>query len=809
MLCCYVGVAQVQGRVTDTTGTALPFVNIYLKNSSQGTTSNDNGTYALDPDKPGDYTVVFQYLGFQTLERTVRYNGAPLLLDVTLIEEMISLDEVVLDASEDPAYRIIRNTIERRKANLQRIAAYTADFYSRGLWRVDSIPESFMGQDVGDFEGQLDSTRSGIVYLSETVSKIAYQRPDNFKETITASKVSGNDNGFSFNSAMDANFSFYENTIDLNSNLISPIANGALGYYRYKLEGVFYQEDKLINKIAVIPKREKDKVWKGHIYIVEDDWQLYAVDLLTNGQAIQVPFVKELRFKQNFRYNTTENFWVKRSQTIDFSFGFFGFKGEGRFIAVYSNYNFDPGFDRSSFTNEVLTFKPEANKKDSTFWAVARPVPLNAAEQNDYVKKDSIQELRKSKSYLDSLDRKENRFKPLDLLLGYTYRDRYEKWRISYNSPLFGIQFNTVQGWNGKAGLSYYQSFDEENTRYFSASTDVSYGLADDRLRISGSMVYNFNRTNRLRLTVYGGSSLVQFNRTNPISPQINTFSTLFFERNYMKLYQLEQLGISVSREVINGVRASASFGYEDRSPVFNNTDYVLIPNDGKEYTPNNPRPDFRAHSIFKARLTATINFSQKYYNYPTGKFYVNENKYPTLTLNFENGSGSSVSGYDFSRLSAQVFQRISAGNKGATVYRLRAGTFIDGEGISFADYRHFNGNQTRVGTSFDYSNNFNLLPYYDLSTNKSYLEGHFEHNFQGWVLGKIPGLNWLNFNLVLGAHMLSTQTSKPYTEYSIGLDNVGFGKFRLLRVDYVRSYYNGVGDGAFIFGLKFLDILD
>jgi hypothetical protein len=83
------------------------------------------------------------------------------------------------------------------------------------------------------------------------------------------------------------------------------------------------------------------------------------------------------------------------------------------------------------------------------------------------------------------------------------------------------------------------------------------------------------------------------------------------------------------------------------------------------------------------------------------------------------------------------------------------------------------------------------------------------EHNFRGWVLGKIPGVNSLNFNLVLGAHMLSIDGRKPYTEYSVGLDNLGWGKFRFLRLDYVRSNYNGVGDGAFIFGLKFLNLID
>src|SRR5690606_20555370 len=117
----------------------------------------------------------------------------------------------------------------------------------------------------------------------------------------------------------------------------------------------------------------------------------------------------------------------------------------------------------------------------------------------------------------------------------------------------------------------------------------------------------------------------------------------------------------------------------------------------------------------------------------------------------------------------------------------------------------HVNGNQTRVGTSNSYLNVFNNLPYYTLSTNNSYFELHAEHDFKGYILGKIPLLNKLNFNLILGAHTYATPDFKPYQEYSIGIDNLGWGKFRFLRLDYVRSYQSGFINDAVIFGIKLL----
>ncbi len=808
--------AQIVGKITDTNDEPLAFVNIYLEGSYVGTTSNDDGNYELTINETGDYTIVYQFLGFKTVTKKVTISSFPYILNVSLAEESVSLDEVVINTSEDPAYRIIRETIAKRKINLDKISEYKADFYSRGLWRVEDLPEKILGQEVGDLDGQLDSTRTGIIYLSETISEIAFKKPDNFKEKIIASKVSGNDNGFSFNSAQDADFSFYENTTDINAAIVSPIGANALSYYDYKLDGVFYEGSKLINKIKVTPKRPKDRVWEGIVYIVEDAWQLYGVELTTTGAAIQVPMVTQLLFKQSFKYDPDNDFWVKRSQTIDFGFSFLGFKGDGTFIAVYSNYDFKPEFEKKSFTNEVLTFEAEANKKDSLFWKGTRPVPLTDEELNDYIKKDSIQTLRKSETYLDSIDRVNNKFKILDPITGYSYKNSYDKWQLSYTGPFPKINFNTVQGWNGGAGLSYFSWKDDNRTNWFSANLNANYGIAEDKLRFVGSVTRNFNRTNRLRLGLYGGSRVQQFNGAQPISELVNSVSSLFFERNYMKVYDLSFAGATYSQELFNGLRLFTNFSYQERKPLFNTTDYVTIPNDDVDYTSNNPLDDqdfdtagILKHSIFKSTVTANITFGQKYMTYPDGKYNVGSEKYPTLSVTFENGLGGSIDGYDYSQVSARLFQRVTTGNKGEFVYNLKGGTFFNGDDISFVDYQHFNGNQTRIGTSGSYTNVFNLLPYYKLSTNQHYFEGHFEHDFKGWILGKIPGINRLNFNLVAGAHILSIDGTKPYQELSVGIDNLGWGKFRFLRLDYVRSYFNGGSDGAFVFGLKFLNFID
>lgn len=807
--------SQIVGKVTDEKGAPLTFVNVFIENSYLGTTTNDDGNYKLDFKNHKKGVVVFQYLGYQTLKKEVDLDSNVIQLNVSLKAETYSLDQVVISNNENPANRIIRNAIAVRKQNLEKLNAYTADFYSRGLWKVEDVPERIMGQEVGDLEGALDSTRSGIIYLSETISKIAYQKPNNFKERIIASKVSGNDNGFSFNSARDANFSFYENTININAALVSPIANNAFGYYNYTLEGVFYEDNQLINKIKVIPKRANDRIFSGVIYIVEESWQLYGVELTTNGSAIQVPFVEELEFKQNFSYDEAESFWVKRSQIIDFSFGFLGFSGDGRFTAVYSNYDFTPEFTQNTFTNEVLFFESEANQKDTMFWAGIRPVPLSDEEIEDYIKKDSIQTLRKSKTYLDSIDQKNNKFRLLSPITGYSYANTYNKWRVNYDGVLSHTSFSTLQGWSVSSGINFNKWYNDNRTRTLSANLSANYGFSDDQLRFQGSVSKRFNRFQRNTLTVSGGKKLQQFNRAEPISPLINSISTLFFERNYLKAYDLTYVRASYFQELFNGLRMSATLGYEDRKPLFNQTDQVFIRNKDVSYTSNNPLnpEDFEngaiiSHSIMKLQINGRITFGQKYFTYPDGKFNIENDKYPVLTLSYEKGFAASSSSYDFDKVQARLTQGFNLGNKGRLNYNVTGGIFFNVDDISFADYQHFNGNQTRVGTTFSYTNVFNLLPYYSQSTNKSFFEAHLEHDFKGFLLGKIPLLNKLNFNLVAGAHFLSTENNKPYSELSLGIDNLGIGKFRFLRLDYVHSFYYGDDKGAFIFGLKILDII-
>jgi len=811
LLFCNFSFAQITGTVTSSKNETLPVVNIFIDNTYMGTTTNSEGMYELNVTKPGDYTVVFQYLGYKTLKKNVNIKSFPFTLNAVLVEEDISLNEVVVNSEENPANSIIRNTINNRKKVLKKLGKYTSDFYSRGVIQIKNAPEKILGQELGDLGGGLDSTRSGIIYLSETISKLKYQSPKPLKEKIIASKVSGDDNGFSFNNASDVNFNFYKNTFELGTQVVSPISDMAFNYYRYKLEGVFYDDkNNLINKIKITPKRENDKAFSGYVYIVEDQWNLYAVDVNIRGAQVKTAPVDLFTIQQTFSYSEKDSVWALISQTFDFRFGIFGIKGDGRFTSVYSNYNFSPEFEARTFNREVLSFAENSNKKDSTYWNTIRPVPLTIAESTDYVRKDSIQIVKESKPYLDSIDQKNNTFKLTNIIGGYSYQNSHKKYRFSISSPIERISFNTVQGWNGSIGLNYTKRYDKYK-RYLNINSTLNYGEADDRLRGTASIYFKFNNKNRRSISLSGGVRAEQFNASRPISRIENAVSTLFFEDSYMKLYDKSFTQLAFSQELFNGFFFNSSVAYERRKALFNNTDYTLINEDGDRYTSNNPTNEiaygiapFSTHNIVKFNANATINFAQNYLSYPDGKYNMRNNKYPSLSIGYEKGLGATNENYNFDQFKVRLRQNVSLGNKGLFRYNLSGGAFSNADNIAFMDYHHFNGNQTNVKLDGSYLNAFKNLPYYSLSTNKSYAEIHTEHNFNGFILNKIPLLSKLNFNLIIGAKAAITQNNKPYSEYSIGIDNLGFGKFRFLRVDYVRSYQSGFLNDAVLFGFSF-----
>lgn len=789
--------APLSGKVTTSEGEPLAFATIYLRGTTIGTTTNVQGQYALTL-QPGNWEVVFQYVGFEPKVMPVVMGKSAQNLDVTLRPEAIKLSEFVVNANaEDPAYPIMRKAIAKRTYYRDQVAAYSCNTYVKGNIKFLNAPKKIMGQDLGDLGGILDTNRQGIVYLSESQSRLYFSRPNRYKEEMLYTKVAGNDQGFGFNRADRMTFNLYESYAELGRNIVSPLNDNAFAYYSFRLVGTLAAEGgQKIYKIEVLPKRSEDPAFRGFLYIVDEWWNLQRNDLLLTSGAIKQPGLDSLRLVQEYvPIAGTTDIWRLVTTNISFRAGALGFRLGGSFTCVYSQYDLAPALGAKFFDQEVFLVHAGANEQNQTFWDSLRPIPLTLEETRDYQKKDSLQVRWKSRPYLDSIDAKNNKFTPIKLLTGFSINRSYQKQYFSVESPLNTIQFNTVQGWNLALNGSFRQDYDDYSMRWWSVAGRVNYGFADQNLRFGTSFTYHFDQVHFSEWRIAAGRETQQFNPAEPITPMLNSLYTLLERKNYLKLFEKTYVKTAYQREITNGIFFTGDLEYAERTPLQNNSDYSFGDEARRVFTSNNPQnpadyaPAFGRNQALLLNLALRLRIRQEYISYP-GRKYIEDVKGPDFYFQYTKGItalGSDVN-FDLLRLRVQD-DNLPFKALGYSEVRAEWGWFLNNRQLFFTDYAHFLGNRTLFGNANTYLRSFLRLPYYDHSTNDWYLQLHWQHHFEGAILDRIPIINKLGWKLVSGLHYLRTANLRDYWELTLGLDEVGYKIFRPLRIDLVASF--------------------
>lgn len=793
--------AQLTGKITDAKGDALPFTNVYLEGTTRGTTANTEGVYFFDlPD--GAYRIVYQLIGYKKRIESITVSGKT-KRDVSLDLAEVELAEVVVKSNgEDPAYPIIRKAIENRSFFLKQVKAFTCDVYIKGLQRIDDAPKKFMGQDLGDFDGSIDTlTRSGILYLAETVSKLNVSG-DKIKEELFTSKVSGDDNGFAFNRATLFDFNLYENfNNDFSRQIMSPIAENAMANYRYKLISTSRIDEQFVYKIEVIPLRKEDPTWAGFIYIVDNQWNIYATDLFLTGRSLQQSIIDTVQLQQNY-VKLDKDVWRIFSQRLDFRFQVFAFKVKGFFNGVFSNYNLRPSFSPKFFNNEVFTAVKATKTNDLKQWEGIRPIPLTEEEVKDYRKKDSIQIIQRSKPYIDSVMRKDNRFKLSNLLFGYSYKNTYKSTSIGFGSVLNAVNFNAVQGLNLTLPFDYSKNFKDSmfapTKRRLNLSPSVNYSFAEQKLRGEFNGNYLFNYFDRANISASFGQKVQQFNGNEPISASWATYQALYQKQHAYFVYEKTFARLSFWREIVNGLTGSIGIEAAQRDPLSISTQYSFrkkdetFRNNFPFQTPNGATSFDRTKTVL-ADVSLSWTPNQKYATYPYGKF--NESsRFPIFRARFQKAFGNGTTDFaDFEKVKLSIEQEsVPTGLVGHSEFRTEFGAFLGKKRVSFMDLNHFNGNEFGLAERLHFMRGFFDLPYYQFSTTDNYFTAHWQHHFDGFILGKIPLIRKLGFKEVARVAYLNTPQLGNYAELGVGLDNIGYGLVRVLRLDLAWTYRDG-----------------
>ena len=228
--------------VNETTGEAIPNVNIHFRGTKIGTTSDENGNYVLRVDMQAKAQLVFSAVGYYT-QRFEIEPGAMAGLQVAMRERAALLTEVVVAPNENPALELLRQVRTHRPENdrtlqsgltatVQReqnlyVSHINKRHLRRALWR--SLQAGMIAQD--------DSTYIMPLYRETQTFRLAGNEmiPANDQRTQTLilsqtdySSLLGN----------EGNLNFYANSVSIMGHaFLSPLAAGGNLYYRYYLVG--------------------------------------------------------------------------------------------------------------------------------------------------------------------------------------------------------------------------------------------------------------------------------------------------------------------------------------------------------------------------------------------------------------------------------------------------------------------------------------------------------------------------------------------------------------------------------------------
>ncbi|MFY9153067.1 MAG: DUF5686 and carboxypeptidase regulatory-like domain-containing protein [Prolixibacteraceae bacterium] len=353
----------IRGRITNDLGEPVAFANIYVPQLSTGTSTNTDGYYELKLPE-GNWKVLFQYLGYQTESRELSIIKKTLEINIGLSTQNYRIPEIkVLASGEDPAYYIMRRAIALAPYYQKQVSKYSCKVYLKGSGVLENIPLLLRKQM------KKSGVKENQPFVLETLSQIDFELPDQVKQKVLAMRSSGKQNNTSPMGMITNNLYDAEKY-----DVVSPVGKNAMKAYNFRLDGVFEDQGRTINKIRVTPKIKGNDVFSGYIYIADLFWNIHSADLF-----LHVPMT-DIQVHQVYA-EVNKNTWMPVSLDFDMNFSGLGLKMKYRYVASISDYKttLNPALDHTfldkvkemqnadlQITDKIITENKEFQAKEAT-----------------------------------------------------------------------------------------------------------------------------------------------------------------------------------------------------------------------------------------------------------------------------------------------------------------------------------------------------------------------------------------------------------------------------------------------------------
>ena len=116
----FVAQSTISGTIKDTNGNLVPGVNILLKGTTMGSSSDFDGKYKISNVTNTTHTLVASYIGYDNLTKEITVNG-DLKLEIIIKENAQSLDEIIVTGVVNPRSKL-ESSVSVSTVGVQQIA---------------------------------------------------------------------------------------------------------------------------------------------------------------------------------------------------------------------------------------------------------------------------------------------------------------------------------------------------------------------------------------------------------------------------------------------------------------------------------------------------------------------------------------------------------------------------------------------------------------------------------------------------------------------------------------------------------------
>ena len=847
----------IRGVVKGDDGNTLPFATIYVKQTGTGAATDANGLYeiSLPPGQYDVYFQYLGYetttrvitlaAGFQEINVTLKAQAVQ-LKEVT-----------IRASKEDPAYSVMRKAISKAKYHTQQVDSFSAKVYIKGKGKLIDYPwlakkalekegitkdRLFIQESVSEIQYKRPNTFKEKVIAIYTQGKNNNTSPNEYifgslYEPEIAETISPlSPKAFSYYK-FEYLGSFRDRDIEINKIKVIPRSKGDNVFTGviYIVEdfwsihsvdlkstkmGVKFDIKQIYNPIE--DEKKLGQAWMpvsqtflvgGSMFGFEFEGQYLATvkgyKLFLNPALKHTIAVVDEKKVEPTPKNKTTNKPVtpaKTSAKVEKVEAIQQKLSDGKevtnkelnqLIKAYEKEEQKKQPEPDVLSDRSFKVDSTAKKKDSVFWADIRPAALDQEEQRGYKKADSMAVIDQKREEGDSLkESKSKGFQPWDLILGDNYRLGKT---TTLEIPFLYSNFNTVEGLYFIPQFTITKRWVKRDSlkpelrpkvKRLEIEPKLRYSL--EREKFSGLVTLTY-RTSKTRLSLEGGRFITQFNSAKPIHEVVNGFYSIFYGRNYMKIYERDYTDFGFSHRVHDRLTISGKLGYAHRRELFDSTDYTLFKSNRDQYTPNNPENVELASTRFNPHqaLTGFLKFDFR----PWVKYRIrNGNKYridgasPLFSVEYKKGFSNLLgSDVNYDLIDIGVRYGFKTGIRGRMDVNVHGGAFLNNKKVYFMDFAHFLGNRTHIITS-EPDGSYRLLDYYKNSTSDKYLSAIGHYHFRKLLLSHIPKLRLLGIQENVFVSYLGTPQSGHYTELGYSIDGI----LRIFRLEGAASFQNG-----------------